>query len=99
RWKDSQVPADNQVVHTSVLVYVERGLTAKGLAKKAEGSADLLVRYYTSKEEGLKGVGSQSALPTPGGNPGDSATRIDVKKQATGRLVLELYRASDGVLV
>src|SRR6187549_1135442 len=31
RWKDSQVPAENPVVHTSVTVYVERGLAGHGL--------------------------------------------------------------------
>src|SRR4249920_3038860 len=59
RWKDSQVPAENPVVHSSVTVYVERGLTAKGLNKKADGDVDLLVRYYTSRDEKVKGTPSQ----------------------------------------
>lgn len=71
RWKDSQVPAENPIVHTSVAVYVERGLTSKGLTRKMEGEADLWVRYYTAKDE----------------------------KATSGRLVLELYRTSDAVLV
>jgi len=98
RWKDSQVPADNEVVHTSLVVYVERGLQGKGLAKKAEGDVDLLVRYYTSRTESLQGVASQPHVPAAG-NPGDHSTRIDMRKQASGRLVLELYRASDQALV
>jgi hypothetical protein len=99
RWKDSQVPAENPVVHTSVTVYVERGLAGKGLIKTTDGDADLWVRYYTSRDESVKGVPSQSEVPFSSGNPGGSSTRVDVSKQTTGRLVLELYRAKDAVLV
>lgn len=98
RWKDSQVPADNPVVHTSMTVYVERGLTAKGLTKKAEGDVDLFVRYYTAKDESVKGTGSQQSVPLAG-NPTSSSTRVDFSKQTSGLLILELYRASDMVLV
>jgi len=98
RWKDSQVPAENPVVHTSVTVYVERGLVGKGLTKKADGDVDLFVRYYTSRDEKVKGTPSQAAVPFAG-NPGGTSTRVDVSKQTNGRLVLELYRAKDAVLV
>ena len=98
RWKDSQVPADNPVVHSSMIVYVERGLTGKGLTKKAEGDVDLLVRYYTARDESLKGTPSQEAVPLAG-NPTGNSTRVDFSKQTSGLLILELYRASDMVLV
>ena len=98
RWKDSQVPADNPVVHTSTTVYVERGLTAKGLTKKTDGDADLQVRYYTAKDESIKGTGSQQSVPLAG-NPTSASTHVDFSKQTSGLLVLELYRSSDMVLV
>lgn len=98
RWKDSQVPADNPVVHTSTTVYVERGLAAKGLTKKTEGEADLQVRYYTAKDESIKGTGHQESVPLAG-NPTSSSTHVDFSKQTSGLLVLELYRSSDMVLV
>jgi hypothetical protein len=99
RWKDSQVPADNPVVHTSVTVYVERALASKGLTKVAQGEADLWVRYYTSKDDSLKGVASQTDVPFSAGNPAGSSTQIDVRKQTSARLVLELYRSKDAVMV
>ena len=98
RWKDSQVPAENPVVHTSVTVYVERGLTGKGLTKTADAHADLWVRYYTAKDDKVKGTPSQADTPFAG-NPAGSSTRFDRGKQTSGRLILELYRASDAVLV
>ena len=99
RWKDSQVPAENPVVHTSVTVYVERGLAGKGLTRQMEGEADLWVRYYTSRDDSFKGVGSQADVPFSAGNPSGSSTKIDVRKQTSGRLVIELYRSKDAVIV
>ena len=97
RWKDSQVPAENPTVHTGVVWYVERGLQGKGLAKKAEGDSDLLVRYYTSAKENLKGTPSQSSSTT--GTSSNLSTSVDFHKEMHGTLVLELYRASDEALV
>ena len=99
RWKDSQVPAENPVVHTSVTVHVERGLAGKGLARQAEGEADLWVRYYTSRDDSIKGVASHSDVPFSAGNPSGSSTKIDVRKQTSARLVIELYRSRDAVRV
>lgn len=98
RWKDSQVPADNPAVHTSVVWYVDRGLRDKGLAKKGDEDADLLVRYYTEAREDLKGTPSQTTT-SPAGAPSNLSTSVDFRKELHGTLVLELYRASDEKLV
>ena len=97
RWKDSQVPTDNPTVHSGVVWYVERGLQGKGLTKKSEGDTDLLVRYYTSAKESLKGTPSQASDAT--GASGNLSTSVDFHKETRGTLVLELYRASDEALV
>lgn len=98
RWKDSQVPADNPTVHTSVVWYVERGLEKKGLEKRAEGETDLLLRYYTAAKESLKGTPSQTTS-SAAGTPSSLSTSVDFRKEMHGTLVLELYRASDEALV
>lgn len=97
RWKDSQVPADNPTVHSSVVWYVERGLQGKGLAKKMEGDTDLLIRYYTSGKESLKGTPSQTGDAT--GASSNLSTSVGFRKELHGTLALELYRASDEALV
>jgi hypothetical protein len=98
RWKDSQVPADNPTVHASVVWYVERGLRGKGLEKKTEGDSDLLLRYYTSAKEGLKGTPMQPS-DSATGTQSNLSTRVDIRKETHGMLVLELSRASDESLV
>ncbi|MCM2255439.1 MAG: DUF4136 domain-containing protein [Vicinamibacteria bacterium] len=101
-WKDTQVPAANPTVHTNVVWYVERGLQGKGL-KKVAADADLLLRYYSSASESLKSQPTEATAPPSGattsGSIAGGTTRVDVHKERRASLVLEMYRASDGVLV
>ena len=94
RWKDTQEPAPNATVHSSVTWYVERGLEKKGMAKQAEGS-DLLVRYYTEAKSALKGTPSQTTNPSSG-SPSGPTTNVDFHRETRGMLTLELFRATDG---
>lgn len=98
RWKDTQEPAPNAAVHSSVTWQVERGLEKEGLAKRAEGTPDLLVRYYTEAKRALKGTPSQTSTGSSS-SPSNLTTSIDFHKETQGTLVLELFRASDGVRV
>lgn len=100
QWKDSQEPADNPTVHTSVVWYVERGLEKKGLAKSAgEQQPDLLLRYSTLARSSIKGIPSQSSSTSGPGGPDTHSTSVDFRKELQGTLVLELHRASDAKLV
>jgi hypothetical protein len=98
QWKDTQVPADNASVHTSVTWYVERELEKKGLRKSADEKPDLLLRYYTLAKQTVKGVPSQSTSDGPGG-PSTRSTNVDFRKELQGILVLEIQRAADEKVV
>lgn len=97
QWKDTQVPADNPNVHTSVTWYVERDLEQKGLKKSAE-KPDVLLRYYTEAKRSIKGIPSQSSSDGPGG-PERRSTNVDFRKELQGTLVLEIQRAADQKVV
>jgi hypothetical protein len=95
RWKDTQEPAPNATVHSSVTWNVERGLEKKRLAKQAEGAPDLFVRYYTEAKRGLRGTPSQTTNPSSG-TPSGPTTNVDFHRETQGTLTLELFRATDG---
>jgi hypothetical protein len=94
RWKDLAEGAEDPKAHASVVWYVERGLEKKGLTKVAEGSADLLVRYYAKAKRSLKGTPVQGQSYLPGGT-GSLTTAVDFRGVAEGTLLIEFQRASD----
>jgi Domain of unknown function (DUF4136) len=96
-WKDTE-PTDDPGTHTRIVWYVDRELEKKGLKKAADGSGELLVRYYAKKREGLQGSSSQGETRLPGG-AGQLTTSVDFRRVLEGTLLIELQRASDGQAV
>jgi hypothetical protein len=89
QWKEGQEPLPNPARNMSLVTAVERELAKKGLAKAAEGTADLRVRFYASLEKHLRGTGRQSETPYMAG---DLRTSVDFEKMSEGMLIIELYR-------
>jgi hypothetical protein len=97
-WKDTDAVATDPGMHARIVWYVERELEKKGLKKAKNGPGDLLVRYYTKKQESFKGTPNQEQTTLPGG-AGQLTTGVDFQKVIEGTLLVELQRSSDGVAV
>jgi Domain of unknown function (DUF4136) len=93
-WKDSEAVATDPGMHARIVWYVERELEKKGLKKSKDGPGDLLVRYYTKKQESLKGTPNQEQGTLPGG-AGQLTTSVDFQKVLEGTLLIELQRSRD----
>ncbi len=97
-WKDTEAVATDPGMHARIVWYVERELEKKGLKKAKDGPGDLLVRYYTKKQESFKGTPTQGQTTLPGG-AGQLTTGVDFQKVVEGTLLVELQRSSDGIAV
>ena len=96
-WKDAVSPAKKQDVHMSIIWYIERELSKKGLKKIQDDDPavpDVFVRYYAKSRSSIEGtpVSSRDVLP---GGPENLTTSFDLHKAAAGTLIVEIQRAED----
>jgi Domain of unknown function (DUF4136) len=87
-WSPGQDPAKNPANHIRITRSVERGFTAKGLAKSAEGNPDAYLMYHARVDDLVKVTGKSA-----GGywEPSNLRTTVDIGKVRQGTLVLEMY--------
>jgi hypothetical protein len=98
-WKDPVSPAKNQSVHTSIIWYVERELTERGMTKIRDddpAAPDVFVRYYAKGRSSIEGTPSKSQDILPGGpKTTTTTTSFDLSKVRSGTLIVEIQRATD----
>lgn len=95
-WREDLEATAKPENHQRVLEHVDRGLEAKGLARKPAAEAALLLRYYAKVESKVRNVG---ATQESWWKPGNLRTTVDFGKVREGTLILELYERETGYLV
>jgi len=96
-WKDAVSPAKKQDVHMSIIWYVERELSKRGLKKIQDDDPavpDVFVRYYAKSKSSIEGTPISSRDILPGG-PENLTTSFDLRKARAGTLIIEIQRATD----